>query len=60
MFKIVTLRERLYFLMKSNEEKEADITVISFYHVSREIWLGNSRKLLSVDQSKFFLPNLLV
>ena len=26
-----------------------------FYYVSQEIWLGNSKKLMCIDQSKFYI-----
>ena len=31
------------------------LALTSFYYVSREIWLGNSKKVICIDQSRFYI-----
>ena len=40
----------MFFFIKSKKKK---LALTSFYYVSREIWLGNSKKLICIDQSRF-------
>ena len=51
--KTVTLYKKLYFFIKSLESKKKKLALTSFYYVSREIWLGNSKKLICIDQSDY-------
>ena len=44
-----------FFFVKSLRRKKKKLTLTSFYYVSREIWLGNSKKLIYIDQSKFYI-----
>ena len=34
------------------------MTLTSFYFVSREIWLGNSKQLICKDQSRFYISSI--
>ena len=46
MAKTVTLYKKLFLKKKKNlESKKKKLTLTLSYYVSREIWLGNSRKL---------------
>ena len=40
------------FLIKSLESKKKKLTLTSFYYLSGEMWLGNSWKVICIDQSK--------
>ena len=31
------------------------LTLTSFYYVSRKTWLGNSKNLVYIDQSRFYI-----
>ena len=52
--KTVTFYKKLYFFfiksLKSNKKKQAPTL---FYYVIWEIWSGNSKKLIWIDQSRF-------
>ena len=43
------------FLIKSLKSKKKKLSLASFYYASREIWLGNSKKLICIDQSRFYI-----
>ena len=43
------------FFIKSLKSKKKKMALTSFYYVSREIWLVNSKKLTSIDQSRFYI-----
>ena len=47
--KTLTLYKKLYFF----QGKEAATNFV--YHVSREIWLDNSKNLICIDQSRFYI-----
>ena len=42
-------------MIKSLKSKKKKLAVTSFYYVSREIWLCNSKKLICIDQSRFYI-----
>ena len=53
--KTVTLYKEFYFFfIKSPKVKKKKLTLSLFYYVSREIWFGNSKKLICIDQSRFY------
>ena len=37
------------------KSKKKKLALPLFYHVSQEIWLGNSKKLICIDQSRFYI-----
>ena len=43
------------FFIKSLKSKKKKLALTSFYYVSREIWLDNSKKLICIDQSRFYI-----
>ena len=45
----------LIFVIRSLKSKKKKLALTSFYCVSREIWLGNSEKLICIDQLKFYI-----
>ena len=55
MVKTVTLDKKRYFFIKSLKSKEKKLALASLYYVSREIWFGNSKKLICIDQSRFYI-----
>ena len=46
---------KLYFFIESLKSKKKKLALTSFYYVSWEIWLGNSKKLICIDQSGFYI-----
>ena len=46
---------RNFFLSKNLESKKKKQALTSFYYVNREIWLDSSKKLISIDQSRFYI-----
>ena len=52
--KIVTLYIRNVFI-KSLKSKKKKLVLTMVYCVSREIWLGNSKKLICLDQSRLYI-----
>ena len=55
--KTVTLYKTLYFFIKSLKSKKKNLALTSFYYVNREIWFGNSKKLICIDQSRFYISH---
>ena len=53
--KTVTLYKKLHFFIKSLKSKKKKLALTSSYYVSREIWLGNSKNLICIDQSRFYI-----
>ena len=49
------MRNFIFSLKVLKAKKEADLNLI--YYVSQEIWLGNSKKLVCKDQSRFKFPH---
>ena len=45
---------KIYFFIRSLKSKEKKLALTSFYYVSWEILLGNSKKLICIDQSGFY------
>ena len=45
--------EILEWLILKSKKKQLALTL--FYYVSREVWLSNSKKLISIDQSIFYI-----
>ena len=43
------------FFIKSLKSKKKKLALTSFYYVSREMWLDNSKKLICIDQSRFYI-----
>ena len=41
--------------VKSLKSKKKKLALTLFYYVSREIWLGNTEKLICIDQSRFYI-----
>ena len=50
MVKTVTVYKKLHFFIKNLESKKKKLALTSFYYVSREIWLGNLKKLICINQ----------
>ena len=50
----VTLYKKLFFI-KSLKSKIEKLALTSFYCVSPEKWLGNSKKLICIDQLRFYI-----
>ena len=47
-----------FFLVSRNREivsKKKNVALTLFYYASQEIWLGNSKKLIGLDQSRFYI-----
>ena len=42
-------------MVESLKSKKKKLTLTLFYYVSREIWLGNSKKFICRDQSRFYI-----
>ena len=53
--KTLILHKKLFFFIKSFENKKKKLALTLIYHVSQEIWLGNSKKLICIDQSRFYI-----
>ena len=51
---VVTYKNLIFFI-KSLKSKEKKLALAPFYYVSREIWLGNSKRLICIDQSRFYI-----
>ena len=56
MIKTVTLYKNFFFLksLKSFKSKKKELVLPLFYHVSREIWLGNSKEFVQTNQDSTF------
>ena len=52
--KTTTLYKKLYFFIKNLKSKKRKLALTSFYYVGWEIWLSNSKKLICIDQSRFY------
>ena len=48
-------RDREIITVKSLKSKKKKLALTLFYYVSREIWLGNSKNLICIDQSRFYI-----
>ena len=53
--KTLILYKKTFFFIKSLENKKKKLALTSIYYVSQEIWLGNSKKLICIDQSRFYI-----
>ena len=53
--KLVKLYKKPNFFIKSLKSKKKNLALTLFFYVSREIWLGNSKKLICTDQSRFYI-----
>ena len=53
--KTLILYKKSFFFIKSLENKKKKLALTSIYCVSQEIWLGNSKKLICIDQSRFYI-----
>ena len=42
-------------MVKSLEKKKKKLALTLLYYVSKEIWLGNSKKVICIDQSRFYI-----
>ena len=49
------LYKKLFFFIKSLENKKKKLALTLIHYASQEIWLGNSKKLISIDQSRFYI-----
>ena len=47
------LKYREILTVKNLKSKKKKLALILFYYASSEIWLGNSKKLIFIDRSKF-------
>ena len=54
-FILVLLKNREIITVKSLKNKKKKLALTFFYYVSREIWLGNSKKLICIDQSRYYI-----
>ena len=54
MVKTVTLCKKLFFSLKVLKAKKK-LAITSFYYANKDIWLGNSKKLVCIDQSKLYV-----
>ena len=52
---LVSLKYREILTVKSLKSKKKKLALTLFYYVSREIWLVNSKKLISIDQSRLYI-----
>ena len=52
--KTVTLYKKLYFFIKSLKTIKKKLALTSFY-VTQTIWLGSSKKLICIGQSRFYI-----
>ena len=43
------------FFIKSLKSKKKKLALTSFYYVNQEIWLGNSKNLICIYQSRFYI-----
>ena len=48
-------RYREIITFKSLKSKKKKLSLTLFYYVSREICLGNAKKVVSKDQSRFYI-----
>ena len=53
--RFIVSRDREIITVKSLKSKKKKLALTLFYYVSREIWLGNSKKLICIDQSRFYI-----
>ena len=53
--KTVKLYKKLFFFIKSLKSKKRKLAVTLFHYIIREIWLGNSKKFICIDQSRFYI-----
>ena len=52
---LASLKYREIITVKSLKNKKKKLTLTLFYYVIREIWLGNSKKLICIDQLRFYI-----
>ena len=53
--KTVTVIRNFIFFIKSLQSNKKKLALTLFYYVSREIWLDNSKKLICIDQLRFYI-----
>ena len=53
--KTATLYNNFIFFIKSLKSKKKNLALSLSYYVIREIWLGNSKNLICIHQSKFYI-----
>ena len=46
---------KTFCFIKSLKSRKKKLTLTLFYHVSREVLLGNSKKLICIDPSRFYI-----
>ena len=51
------IRNFIFFIrsLKTKKKNKKKLALTSNYYVSQEIWLGNSKKLICIDQSRFYI-----
>ena len=54
-FFFLVLRDGEIIMVKNLESKKKKLALTLFYYVSREICLGNSKKLICINQSGFYI-----
>ena len=42
-------------MVKSLKNKKKKLALTLFYYASREMWLVNSKKLICIDQARFYI-----
>ena len=55
VFFFLVLKYRKVITIKSLKSKKKKLAVTLFYYVSREIWLASSKRLICIDQSRFYI-----
>ena len=48
-------KDRKIITIKSIKSNKKNLALTLFYYLSREIWLDNSKKLMIMDQSRFYI-----
>ena len=48
-------KDRKIMAIKSIKSNKKNLALTLFYYLSREIWLDNSKKLMFMDQSRFYI-----
>ena len=54
---LISLRYSEIVTVKSLKSKKKKLALTLLCYISRDIWLGNSSKLVCIDQSKFYISH---
>ena len=52
---LIAVNAKWVLRFKSLKSKKKKLALTLFYYVSREVWLGNSKRLICIDQSRFYI-----